>query len=132
MEKIHTTCVYCGCGCGLFLHVEEGRIVGSSPSPGHPMSRGSLCIKGWLAGDFVGHPERLTHPLLRRGDRAVKATWDEALGLAAKKLKSIQRRFGPQSLGVLTSAKGTNEENYLLMKLARAGLGTNNVDHVAR
>jgi len=132
MEKIHTTCVYCGCGCGLFLHVEEGRIVGSSPSPGHPMSRGSLCIKGWLAGDFVGHAERLTHPLLRRGDRAVKATWDEALGLAAKKLKSIQRRFGPQSLGVLTSAKGTNEENYLLMKLARAGLGTNNVDHVAR
>ena len=92
--------------------------MGSSPSPGHPMSRGSLCIKGWLAGDFVGHPERLTHPLLRRGDRAVKATWDEALGLAAKKLKSIQRRFGPQSLGVLTSAKGTNEENYLLMKLA--------------
>ncbi|MGB7571836.1 MAG: formate dehydrogenase subunit alpha [Methanothrix sp.] len=132
MEKVHTTCVYCGCGCGLFLHVEDGRIVGASPSPAHPMSRGSLCIKGWLAGDFVGHPDRLAHPLLRQGDRAVKATWNQALSLAAARLQSIKKEFGPQSLGVLTSAKGTNEENYLLMKLGRAALGTNNVDHVAR
>ncbi len=132
MEKVHTTCVYCGCGCGLFLHVEGGRIVGASPSPAHPMSRGRLCIKGWLAGDFVGHPERLSYPLLRQGDRMVRATWDEALSLAAAKLESIRKEFGPHSLGVLTSAKGTNEENYLLMKLARAALKTNNVDHVAR
>ncbi|MBS1193267.1 MAG: Formate dehydrogenase, alpha subunit, partial [Methanomicrobia archaeon] len=132
MEKVHTTCVYCGCGCGLFLHVEDGRIVGASPSPAHPMSRGSLCIKGWLAGDFVGHPDRLAHPLLRQGDRTVKATWNQALSLAAARLQSIKKEFGPQSLGVLTSAKGTNEENYLLMKLGRAALGTNNVDHVAR
>ncbi|MDD1722120.1 MAG: formate dehydrogenase subunit alpha, partial [Methanothrix sp.] len=132
MEKVHTTCVYCGCGCGLFLHVEDGRIVGASPSPAHPMSRGSLCIKGWLAGDFVGHPDRLAHPLLRQGDRTVKATWNQALSLAAARLQSIKKEFGPQSLGVLTSAKGTNEENYLLMKLGRAALETNNVDHVAR
>jgi formate dehydrogenase major subunit/formate dehydrogenase alpha subunit len=96
------------------------------------MSRGSLCIKGWLAGDFVGHPDRLAHPLLRQGDRTVKATWNQALSLAAARLQSIKKEFGPQSLGVLTSAKGTNEENYLLMKLGRAALGTNNVDHVAR
>ncbi len=132
MEKINTTCVYCGCGCGLFLHIDEGRIVGASPSPAHPMSRGSLCIKGWLAGDFVGHPDRLVHPLIRQGDQMVKATWDEALALAAASLRSIQKEYGPQSLGVLTSAKGTNEENYLLMKLGRAALGTNNIDHVAR
>ena len=132
MEKVHTTCVYCGCGCGLFLHVEDGRIVGASPSLAHPMSRGSLCIKGWLAGDFVGHPDRLAHPLLRQGDRTVKATWNQALSLAAARLQSIKKEFGPQSLGILTSAKGTNEENYLLMKLGRAALGTNNVDHVAR
>ena len=132
MEKVHTTCVYCGCGCGLFLHVEDGRIVGASPSPAHPMSRGSLCIKGWLAGDFVGHPDRLAHPLLRQGDRTVKATWNQALSLAAARLQSIKKEFGPQSLGILTSAKGTNEENYLLMKLGRAALETNNVDHVAR
>jgi len=132
MEKIHTTCVYCGCGCGLFLHVDGGRIVGASPSPAHPMSRGSLCIKGWLAGDFVGHPDRLVHPLMRQADQTMQVTWDEALALAAASLRSIQKEYGPQALGVLTSAKGTNEENYLLMKLGRGALGTNNVDHVAR
>lgn len=132
MDKILTTCVYCGCGCGLFLHVDAGRIVGASPSPAHPMSRGSLCIKGWLAGDFVGHPDRLTHPLVRKGDRRVRASWDQALSLAAEKLKSIKKEFGPGALGILTSAKGTNEENFMLMKLGRATLGTNNVDHVAR
>jgi formate dehydrogenase major subunit/formate dehydrogenase alpha subunit len=132
MKKVHTTCVYCGCGCGLFLHVEGGRIVGASPSPGHPMSRGSLCIKGWLAGDFAGHPDRLSRPLVRQGERMVPAAWDAALDLTAERLLLIREQFGPQALGVLTSAKGTNEENYLLMKLARAALGTNNVDHVAR
>ena len=132
MKKVHTTCVYCGCGCGLFLHVDGGRIVGASPSPAHPVSRGSLCIKGWLAGDFAGHPDRLAHPLIRQNDRMVQATWNEALDLAASSLLKIKEKFGPQALGVLTSAKGTNEENFLLMKLARAALGTNNVDHVAR
>jgi formate dehydrogenase alpha subunit len=132
MDKFHTTCIYCGCGCGLFLHVEDGRIVGASPSPLHPMSRGRLCIKGWLAGDFVGHSDRLKHPLMRRGDRLSKTSWKEAIGLIAARLQSLGQEFGPDSLGVLTSAKGTNEENYLLMKLARAGLQTNNVDHVAR
>lgn len=132
MEKVITTCIYCGCGCGLLLHVDGGRIVGASPSITHPMSRGSLCIKGWMAGDFVGHPDRLKSPLIRQGDRLIKATWDEALALTAESLRGIQKEFGPQALGVLTSAKGTNEENYLLMKMARAALGTNNVDHVAR
>jgi formate dehydrogenase alpha subunit len=132
MKKIHTTCVYCGCGCGLFLHVDGGRIAGASPSLAHPTSRGSLCIKGWLAGDFAGHPDRLAYPLIRQNDRMVPATWDEALDLAARSLLKIKENFGAQALGVLTSAKGTNEENFMLMKLARAALGTNNVDHVAR
>jgi formate dehydrogenase alpha subunit len=96
------------------------------------MSKGRLCVKGWLVGEFVGHPDRLKVPLVRRGDRLVQASWDEALSLVASKLREIRESFGPGSLGVLTSAKGTNEENYLLMKLARAGLKTNNVDHVAR
>lgn len=132
MRKVHTTCVYCGCGCGLFLHVEGERVVGASPSLAHPMSRGRLCIKGWLAGEFVGHPERLRYPLIREGERLRRATWDEALSLTVTRLRSIKEEFGGEGLGVLTSAKGTNEENYLLMKLARAGLGTNNVDNVAR
>ncbi|HSD56927.1 MAG TPA: formate dehydrogenase subunit alpha [Methanotrichaceae archaeon] len=132
MDKVHTTCIYCGCGCGLFLHVEDGHVVGASPSSSHPLSRGRLCIKGWLAGDFVGHPDRLKHPLIRQGERLVRASWDEALSLTTASLWMLREEFGPGSVGVLTSAKGTNEENYLLMKLARAGLKTNNVDHVAR
>jgi formate dehydrogenase alpha subunit len=132
MDKVHTTCIYCGCGCGLFLHVEDGRVVGASPSSTHPLSRGRLCIKGWLAGDFVGHPDRLVHPLIRQGERLVRASWDEAQSLTAASLWMLSKEFGPDAVGVLTSAKGTNEENYLLMKLARAGLKTNNVDHVAR
>ncbi len=132
MEKVHTTCIYCGCGCGLILHVEDGRVMGASPSPLHPMSRGRLCIKGWLAGEFVNHPDRLRHPLVRDGERFVRATWETALSFTAASLKTIGQEFGADGVGVLTSAKGTNEENYLLMKLARAGLKTNNVDHVAR
>jgi formate dehydrogenase alpha subunit len=132
MEKVHTTCIYCGCGCGLFLHVENDRVTGASPSPSHPMSRGRLCIKGWLAGEFVGHPERLRFPLVRQGEMFVRIPWEDALSLTASRLKEIRRESGAESVGILTSAKGTNEENYLFMKLARAGLKTNNVDHAAR
>ena len=120
MNKIPTTCVYCGCGCGLYLHIENGQVVGASPSPLHPMSKGRLCIKGWLIGEFVGHPDRLKYPLIKEGDRFVRASWDKALNLVATRFKELGDSYGPDSLGVLTSAKGTNEENYLLMKLARA------------
>lgn len=129
---IATTCVYCGCGCGLFLHVEDGRAVGVSPNPAHPISRGRLCVKGWLAADFVHHPDRLKAPLIRRSGRMVRSSWDEALATTAGRLKEIRDEGGPEAVAVLTSAKGTNEENYLFSKLARAALKTNNIDHVAR
>ncbi|HWQ19162.1 MAG TPA: formate dehydrogenase subunit alpha [Methanotrichaceae archaeon] len=132
MDQVPTICIFCGCGCGLFLHVHEGHLIGATPSPGHPLSQGKLCIKGWLCGDFVGHPDRLKWPLIRHGERLARARWDEALSMVESRLADIRDRFGPDSIGILTSAKGTNEENYLLMKLARAGLKTNNVDHVAR
>ena len=132
MEKIRTTCIYCGCGCGLFLHVEGGKVVGASPSLSHPLSQGRLCIKGWLGAEFVNHPDRLKTPLIRSGERLLRAGWDDALSLITRRFKEIRERCGPDALAILTSAKGTNEENYLLMKLARAGFGTNNVDHVAR
>ncbi|MDD1748855.1 MAG: formate dehydrogenase subunit alpha, partial [Methanothrix sp.] len=90
------------------------------------------CIKGWMAGDFVGHPDRLQYPLIRQGERLVRSGWDEALSLTSTSLWMLREEFGPDSIGILTSAKGTNEENYLLMKLARAAIKTNNVDHVAR
>jgi formate dehydrogenase major subunit/formate dehydrogenase alpha subunit len=112
--------------------VLDGEIVGVLPSKEHPISRGSLCIKGWNATSFATHPDRLKTPLIRQGDGFVEATWDEALTLVAEKLKTIHDESGPDSLGFFTSAKCTNEENYLLQKLARAVFKTNNVDHCAR
>jgi len=136
-KNVLTTCVYCGCGCALYFEVLDGEIVGVLPAKEHPISRGSLCIKGWNAGSFVNHPERLKTPLIRRGDgadrgRLEEATWDEALALVADKLGTIRDESGPNSIGVLASAKCTNEENYLLQKFARAVIKTNNVDHCAR
>lgn len=128
MEKVLTTCIYCGCGCGLYLHVDGGRVVGASPCRKSAASRGRLCIKGWLCVDFVSHPDRLRYPMVRKGERQLRASWDEALSLIVSRLKGM----GSSAVGVLTSTKGTNEENYLFAKLARAGFKTNNVDHLAR
>ncbi len=132
MEKILTICPYCGCGCSLYLHVEENRIIGVSPSNQSPVNRGSLCVKGWNAHEFVAHPDRLRYPMIRENGRLRKASWDEALNMAAHKLIEIKTEYGPDSIGVLSSAKCTNEENYLMMKLTRAVIGTNNIDHCAR
>ena len=91
-----------------------------------------MCIKGWSAHEHVASLDRLTHPLVRTGDGFRQATWDEALDLVASRMVEIRNRHGPDSLAFLCSAKCTNEENYLLQKLARAVIGTNNVDHCAR
>jgi predicted molibdopterin-dependent oxidoreductase YjgC len=131
-ENVLTTCIYCGCGCGLHLEVLDGEIVGVLPAKEHPISQGRLCIKGWNAAAFVNHPDRLRTPLIRRGDDLEKATWDEALALVADKLGAVRDESGPDSIGFLASAKCTNEENYLIQKLARAVIKTNNVDHCAR
>jgi len=131
-QNVLTTCVYCGAGCGLYVQVLDGEIVGVLPVKEHPISRGQLCIKGWNATGFVHHPERLKTPLIREGDGFREATWDEALDLVAERLAAIRDEFGPDAIGFLASAKCTNEENYLLQKFARAVIGTNNVDHCAR
>ena len=131
-RNVLTTCIYCGCGCGLYLQVLDGEIVGVLPDKEHPISRGKLCIKGWNAASFVNHPERLRTPLIRRGDSLKEATWDEALTLVAEKLAIIHGESDSDAIGFLTSAKCTNEENYLLQKFARAVIKTNNVDHCAR
>jgi len=131
-KNIQTICPFCGCGCALNLEVIDGDVVGVLPVNDHPVSQGSLCIKGWNAHAFVGHEDRLKSPLIREKGRFRQASWDEALSLVAEKLGSIQKKHGPDSIGVLASAKCTNEENYLLQKFARAVIGTNNVDHCAR
>jgi len=131
-QNVLTTCVYCGAGCGLYIQVLDGEIVGVLPAKEHPISRGSLCIKGWNATSFVTHPDRLRAPLIRRDDGFEEATWAEALTLVAERLEGIRDESGGDSLGFLASAKCTNEENYLLQKFARAVVKTNNVDHCAR
>ena len=131
-QNIQTICPFCGCGCALNLEVIDGEIVGVLPVNDHPVGRGSLCIKGWNAHSFIQHQDRLTKPLIREDGELREAGWDEAFGLVVEKLRGIKSKYGPDSIGVLTSAKCTNEENYLLQKFARVVLGTNNVDHCAR
>jgi predicted molibdopterin-dependent oxidoreductase YjgC len=93
---------------------------------------GSLCVKGRFGYDFVHDRGRLTMPLIREGGSFREATWDEALNLVAGKLRDIRSKHGADAIGVLSSARITNEENYLVQKFTRAVVGTNNVDHCAR
>jgi predicted molibdopterin-dependent oxidoreductase YjgC len=116
----------------MYLEVMDGKVTGTLPSMNHPVSEGSLCIKGWNAHEPVHSEKRLAKPLIRKGDAFTEVGWDEAISKVASELARIRDQYGPNSLGVLTSAKCTNEENYLMMKLTRAVLGTNNIDHCAR
>lgn len=133
MKKVLTTCGYCGCGCNFYLNVEENEIVGVTPKNDHPVSRGKLCVKGWQGYSFVNHKDRLKQPLMRAEDGSFKeVSWDTAVQYIGEKLKGIIEKNGPDAVGLLSSARCTNEENYLMVKLARAVLKTNNIDHCAR
>ena len=132
MKKVLTTCVYCGCGCGLYLVVKDNFLQGAYPSKKHPVSKGALCVKGWNAYEFVNRYDRLRQPLIKEGGGFRQASWDEVIGLVASRFKEACAKYGPDSVGFLSSAKATNEENYLMMKLARAVFKTNNIDHCAR
>lgn len=131
-REMRTTCVYCGCGCGLILGVRGNRIVRVRGETDHVVSSGSLCVKGRFGLDFVGSGDRLTTPLIRRNGKLGPASWDEALDLVADKFNAVRKEHGPDALAGLSSAKCTNEENYLFQKLVRVAFGTNNVDHCAR
>ena len=131
-REVKTVCPYCGCGCGLVLGVRAGRIVRVRGDADNPVNAGSLCVKGRFGLDFVGAADRLTTPLVKRNGRLEEASWEEALDLVARKIRDIKAALGPDALAGLSSAKCTNEENYLFQKFMRAAVGTNNVDHCAR
>ena len=131
-REVATICPYCGCGCTILLNVRGGRVGHVTGRPGLGVGRGLLCVKGRFGADFLGHPDRLTRPLVRKGGELVPATWDEALDRVAQGLRQIRDQSGPDAIGGLSSAKCTNEENYLMQKFLRAVVGTNNVDHCAR
>jgi predicted molibdopterin-dependent oxidoreductase YjgC len=129
---VPSTCVYCGTGCGVLLEVTGDRLTGTLPQKDHPVSKGALCIKGWSVHEFVYSPRRLTRPMIRSGGKLVETDWETALAAVADGLAGARDRFGADAVGFFTSARCTNEETYLLQKLARAVVGTNNVDHCAR
>lgn len=128
-RAVTTICPYCGVGCQLKLEVKDERIIASKPDPNGAANHGQACVKGRFGiAEFVHHSERLTIPLIRKNGELKEASWDEALDVVASKL----RGYTPREMGVIASAKCTNEENYVIQKFARAVLGTNNVDHCAR
>ena len=129
---VPSVCSYCGTGCGVLFEVIDGRIVGTLPMKTHPVNQGKLCIKGWNLHEHVNSFLRLKQPLVKTFGRFIKTGWDEAVQLTADRFGEIVAKHGPDSIGVLVSAKITNEENYLAQKFARAVIGTNNVDHCAR
>ncbi len=134
VRKTLTTCPHCAVGCQLNLVVRDGRIVDTEPAFG-PANRGRLCVKGRSGSfDFVQSPERLTTPLVRSSEtgQLEPATWDEALDLVARRFSEIKRDFGPDALAAFACSRSTNEDVYLLQKMARCAFGTNNVDNCAR
>jgi predicted molibdopterin-dependent oxidoreductase YjgC len=159
VRKVTTTCSYCGVGCQFDLLVKNNKVIGVSSNPNAPVNGMALCVKGRYAYDYIHHPERLTKPRVRRylvdgKDKEmmreekkrnslspnsssplwdwVEVDWETALSITVKKLRETRDGYGADAVGVLTSAKCLNEENFLMNKLARQVVGTNNIDHCAR
>lgn len=144
-RKVQTTCAYCGVGCQFDLNVVDDRVVRVTSNPAAPVNGMHLCVKGRYGFDYIHHSDRLSRPRVRRellegrtrspGESRgewVEVDWDQALDIVSSRLVAIHRESGPDSLGFFSSAKCTNEENYLVQKLARQVFGTQNVDHCAR
>jgi len=128
-RQVLSTCPYCGVGCQLELLVKKDRIIGVNPKGDGTVNQGQACVKGKFGiMEYVHHPERLKVPLIRRNGNFEEATWEETLGLVAERMAN----YDASEVAVISSAKCTNEENYVAQKFARAVLGTNNVDHCAR
>ncbi len=126
-----TTCTFCGVGCGIYVETVGNQAVGVCPSMSHPTNQGRICVRGWNIHEVISSPDRLKTPLLRKNGRLEEATWEEALGFISRRMQEIRARHGPDALAFLNSPRCSNEEAYLLQKLARAVIGTNNVDHGA-
>ena len=131
IRRTKTVCTYCGVGCAFDVWTKDRNILKVEPADG-PANGVSTCVKGKFAWDFVNSPDRLTAPLIREGDRFREASWDEALDLVARRFGEIKSAHGPDALSFIASSKCTNEEAFLMQKLARAVVGTNNIDNCSR
>lgn len=132
LSRTKTICPYCGVGCGIHLLTQDDQIIGSEPDFDAP-SKGSLCVKGQFGSwEFVTSEDRLRFPLIRKDGVLQRASWEEAIDLVSSRFKETAERYGPDSLVLWASARCTTESNYLMQKLARVGIGTNNIDNCSR
>jgi formate dehydrogenase alpha subunit len=134
-RKAESVCNFCGTGCAIEFEAEGNKIVAVNASSKSPANVGNLCVKGRFGMDFIQSPDRLTKPLIRRGGKGApleEASWDEAISYVARRLNEIKAEHGPHKIAALTSARVSNEDNYVLQKLIRCAVGTNNTDHCAR
>jgi formate dehydrogenase major subunit len=131
-EKVRTVCTYCGVGCNLEVAVNNGQVKSIQAPYDAEVNQGHTCLKGRFAFSFYNHPDRLRTPLIRRGGELVPTSWEEAYDFIAEKLRDIRERYGPDAIAGISSARCTNEENYLMQKFIRAVIGTNNIDSCAR
>lgn len=131
IRRTKTVCTYCGVGCSFDIWTKDRHILKVAPGPG-PANGVSTCVKGKFGWDYVNSSDRLTKPLIREGSVFRPASWDAALDLVARRFREIKAQTGPDSLAFVASSKCTNEESYLMQKLARAVIGTNNIDNCSR
>lgn len=132
IERVRTTCPFCGTGCNFDLAVKDGKVIGVLSNPDSPVNGRQLCVKGRFGWDFIYSEKRLTTPLIKKNGQFEEASWDEAFDLIATRFNELKDQYGADSFAALSSARCTNEENYLVQKFSRAYMGTNNVDHCAR
>ncbi|UCB46067.1 MAG: formate dehydrogenase subunit alpha [Spirochaetota bacterium] len=132
LERKKTICPYCGCGCTVELCIKDGELIKVTTPKKDTINNENLCVKGKFGLHFINHSERLTRPLIKSDGTFVEATWEEAMSYIVENLDRIRKKHGPDAIGGLSSAKCTNEENYIFQKFIRACIGTNNVDHCAR
>jgi formate dehydrogenase major subunit len=126
--EVSTVCTYCGVGCGILLGVRGDRVVSARGDRDSPVNKGSLCVKGRFGWEFINHPDRLTKPLVKKEGEFVEVEWDEALDLVAEKLSGYKE----DAFAAFSSARASNEDNYVFQKFTRVVMGTNNIDHCAR
>lgn len=131
-KKTKTVCTFCGVGCSFEVWTKDRKILKVQPVSEAPVNAISTCVKGKFGWDFVNSEERITTPLIRKDDVFVEASWEEALDLVAKNLGEIKKKHGQDGVGIISSSKITNEENYVIQKLARQVFETNNVDNCSR
>ena len=133
-RKVTTTCAYCGVGCSFNAEIQGDQVVRMTPNKNGGANHGHSCIKGRFAWGYTTHQDRITTPMIRKSikDPWQKVSWDEAISYAASEIKRIQKKYGTNSAGAISSSRCTNEEVWVVQKLARAGFGNNNVDTCAR